>query len=87
MHVETETGIINPLKEIGNVVHQIAPDALYIVDSATAFPGNPIDFDKWGIPGFGGKRGWKPRMRSSKRCRGPWPGRIPTLDKACYDAD
>ena len=49
MHVETETGIINPVKQIGEVVRRLAPNVLYIVDSATAFPGNPIDFDKWGI--------------------------------------
>lgn len=48
-HVETEVGIINPVKKIGEIVSQVAPEALYVVDSATAFPGNKLDVDKWGI--------------------------------------
>lgn len=49
VHVETEVGIINPIKKIGEIVHRLAPDALYIVDSATAFPGNKLEVDDWGI--------------------------------------
>ena len=49
MQVETETGLINPIKKIGEIVHRAAPNALYIVDSATAFPGNKLDVDEWGI--------------------------------------
>jgi len=48
-HVETETGIINPIKKIGELVHRLAPDALYIVDGATGFPGNKLEVDNWGI--------------------------------------
>lgn len=49
MHVETECGIINPVKRIGEIVHRNLPNALYMVDSATAFPGNKIELDNWGI--------------------------------------
>jgi aspartate aminotransferase-like enzyme len=49
MHVETESGMINPIRRIGEIVHRHLPDALYIVDSATAFPGNKLRVDDWGI--------------------------------------
>ncbi|MCW3975309.1 MAG: aminotransferase class V-fold PLP-dependent enzyme [Candidatus Bathyarchaeota archaeon] len=49
VHVETEIGAINPIKQIGELIQRHAPDALFIVDSASAFPGNPLDVDKWGI--------------------------------------
>jgi len=48
-HTETENGMLNPVRQIGEVVKRLAPDAIYAVDSATAFPGNPIDVDGWGI--------------------------------------
>lgn len=47
IHCETEAGILNPIDEIGEVVKNHS--ALYIVDSATAFPGNKLDTDRWGI--------------------------------------
>lgn len=49
IHVETECGIMNPVKAIAEVIHRVAPDALFIVDSATAFPGNKLEVDNWGI--------------------------------------
>lgn len=49
VHVETETGIVNPVRKIGEIVHKYVPDALYVVDSATGFPGNKIEIDDWGI--------------------------------------
>ncbi len=49
IHLETESGVINPIKKIGEVVHRLAPDALYVVDSATAFPGNRLEVDEWGV--------------------------------------
>lgn len=48
-HVETENGAINPIKQIGELVQRHAPDALYMVDSASAFPGNSLRTDEWGI--------------------------------------
>jgi len=49
VHVETETGMLNPIKKIGEIVRRVAPDALYVVDSATAFPGHKLEVDNWGI--------------------------------------
>ncbi|MFC1907829.1 pyridoxal-phosphate-dependent aminotransferase family protein [Chloroflexota bacterium] len=49
VHVETETGIVNPIKKVGEIVHKVTPNALYIVDSATGFPGNKLEVDNWGI--------------------------------------
>ncbi len=49
IHVETENGAINPIKAVGELVKENAPDSIYIVDSASAFPGNPLDADKWNI--------------------------------------
>jgi aspartate aminotransferase-like enzyme len=49
MHVETEVGAINPVKQVGELIRECAPDALFIVDSASAFPGNPLKTDEWGI--------------------------------------
>jgi len=49
VHVETEMGAINPIKQIGELIQEHAPDAVYIVDSASAFPGNPLEVDKWNI--------------------------------------
>ena len=49
VHTETETGAINPVKQIGELIREHTPDAVYIVDSASAFPGNPLEVDKWNI--------------------------------------
>jgi aspartate aminotransferase-like enzyme len=49
VHVETETGMLNPIKKIGEIVRRVAPNALYVVDSATAWPGHKIEVDNWGI--------------------------------------
>lgn len=49
MHVETETGMLNPIRKVGEIVHRLLPDALFIVDSATAFPGHKLELDSWGI--------------------------------------
>jgi aspartate aminotransferase-like enzyme len=49
VHVETEIGAINPIRQVGALIKKYAPGALFIVDSASAFPGNPLETDKWGI--------------------------------------
>jgi len=49
IHVCTETGIVNPIKHVGDVIKEVSPDTLFIVDSATAFAGNPIRVDDWNI--------------------------------------
>jgi alanine-glyoxylate transaminase/serine-glyoxylate transaminase/serine-pyruvate transaminase len=49
VHVETEIGAINPIRQIGELMKEHCPNAVYIVDSASAFPGNPLEVDKWNI--------------------------------------
>jgi aspartate aminotransferase-like enzyme len=49
IHIETEGGLLNPVRKVGEVVHRLLPEALFIVDSATAFPGNKLEVDAWGI--------------------------------------
>lgn len=47
-HVETSTGIANPIKEIGDVVKKHS-DAFYIVDTVCSLGGMEIRVDEWGI--------------------------------------
>ncbi len=46
MHVETDTGIVHPIKEIGEIVKKKS-NAQYIVDSATSFGGMEVKVDEW----------------------------------------
>lgn len=46
-HVDTSTGIANPIEEIGKLVKKT--DALYIVDSVCGIGGMPLKMDEWGI--------------------------------------
>lgn len=47
-HNETSTGIMNPLKEIGDVVKKYK-DIIFIVDTVSSAAGIKIEVDKWGI--------------------------------------
>lgn len=47
MHVETDTGITNPVDEIGKAVKGES-DALYVVDCATSLGGMEVKTDSWG---------------------------------------
>lgn len=46
-HVDTSTGIANPIKEIGELRKNT--DALYIVDSVCGLGGMPLKMDQWNI--------------------------------------
>jgi aspartate aminotransferase-like enzyme len=46
-HVDTSTGIANPIKEIGEYAKNT--DSLYVVDSVCGFGGMPLKMDKWNI--------------------------------------
>lgn len=48
-HNETSTGVMNPLKELAEVVHQESPDTLILVDAVSSMMGTPIEFDDWGL--------------------------------------
>ena len=46
-HVDTSTGIANPIKEIGDLAKDT--DALYVVDSVCGLGGMPLKMDEWNI--------------------------------------
>lgn len=48
VHNETSTGVINPIKEIAEVVHQY-DDTLLLVDTVSGFLGAELRVDEWGI--------------------------------------
>jgi len=47
-HVETSTGVFNPIKEVGEVVKKHS-DAFYIVDTVSSLGGMEVRVDEWGI--------------------------------------
>lgn len=48
-HNETATGVIEPLRELAAVVHEVAPSALILVDAVTSLAGAELRFDAWGL--------------------------------------
>jgi aspartate aminotransferase-like enzyme len=47
-HNETSTGVINPLREIAEVVREES-DALVLVDTVSSLAGAPVEVDAWGL--------------------------------------
>lgn len=47
-HNETSTGVMNPVKEIGEVVKKY-PEIVFIVDTVSSAAGTKIEVDNWGI--------------------------------------
>jgi len=47
-HVETSTGVMNPIREIGEIVHELT-DAYYVVDSVCSLGGIEVRVDDWQI--------------------------------------
>jgi len=47
-HCETSTGILNPIKELAQVVREQS-DALFIVDAVSCLGAVPVEMDAWGI--------------------------------------
>jgi aspartate aminotransferase-like enzyme len=48
-HNETSTGVTNPIRELAAVVHEVAPDALVLVDAISALGAVPFEMDAWGL--------------------------------------
>jgi aspartate aminotransferase-like enzyme len=48
VHSETSTGVLNPVREIGEVVRQY-PDTLFLVDVVSSFLGAELRVADWGI--------------------------------------
>jgi alanine-glyoxylate transaminase/serine-glyoxylate transaminase/serine-pyruvate transaminase len=47
VHAETSTGVLQPLEEIGEMVHDAG--ALFLVDTVTSLGGTDVRVDDWGI--------------------------------------
>jgi aspartate aminotransferase-like enzyme len=48
-HNETSTGVMNPLKEISELVNEKYPDVLILVDAVSSMAGTEIPVDDWGL--------------------------------------
>lgn len=46
---ETSTAIMNPVREIADMVRRRFPQVLILVDAVSAMAGVPIEFDAWGL--------------------------------------
>jgi len=49
VHNETSTGLQNPIKEVTEAVHAVAPDTLILVDAVSSLSGAKIETDAWGL--------------------------------------
>jgi predicted phosphoserine aminotransferase len=49
VHNETSTGLVNPVKDIAAVVHEVSPSTLVCVDAVSSLGGDKIEMDAWGI--------------------------------------
>lgn len=47
VHAETSTGVVNPVKEIGNLLRN--SETLYLVDTVTSLGGMDVRVDEWNI--------------------------------------
>ena len=65
VHNETSTGVMNPVREIAEVVHQVSPDTLIAVDAVSSLSGARIEMDAWGIDAL---------FTSSQKCLALPPG-------------
>lgn len=49
VHNETSTGVMSPVREIANVVRQLSPETLVLVDAVSSAGGVAIPFDDWDL--------------------------------------
>ena len=49
VHNETSTGLQNPVQEIAEAVHAVAPETLILVDAVSSLAGARIEMDAWGL--------------------------------------
>jgi aspartate aminotransferase-like enzyme len=48
-HNETSTGVMNPIRDLAAAIHEVAPDALILVDSVSGLGAVPFEMDAWGV--------------------------------------
>jgi aspartate aminotransferase-like enzyme len=46
---ETSTGVMNPIKDIADLIHAKYPEMLILVDAVSGMAGTKIEFDAWGL--------------------------------------
>jgi aspartate aminotransferase-like enzyme len=63
-HVDTSTGVMNPIREIGQIVHENS-DAFYVVDTVCSLGGIDVRVDDWNIDVC---------VSGSQKCLGVPPG-------------
>lgn len=49
VHCETSSGVINPVEEVGRLVHRYSPGAAFFVDAMSSFGAIPLDFTAAGV--------------------------------------
>lgn len=49
VHNESSTGVVNPLENLVNVIKEINPETLILVDAATSLGGDRVDMDSLGL--------------------------------------
>lgn len=49
VHLETSSGVINPVEEVGRLVHRFCPRAAFFVDAMSSFGAVPLDLDAAGV--------------------------------------
>lgn len=64
-HVDTSTGACAPVKDYAEVIHQTAPEALFVVDGVCATGGIEERMDDWGIDVI---------LTAAQKCLGAPPG-------------
>jgi len=65
VHNETSTGVENPLKDLCQVVKEVSPDTMILVDAVSSLSGSKIEMDAWGVDFL---------LTSSQKCLALPPG-------------
>lgn len=65
VHNETSTGVENPLKDLCQVVKDVSPDTMIMVDAVSSLSGSKIEMDAWGVDFL---------LTSSQKCLALPPG-------------
>ncbi len=80
VHNETSTGVENPLQALCEVVKEVSPDTMILVDAVSSLGGTKIEMDAWGIDFL---------LTSSQKCLALPPGLslAATSDRALKKAE
>jgi aspartate aminotransferase-like enzyme len=72
-HNETSTGVENPVGSLVATIHEVAPDALVLVDSISAAGAVPFEMDDWGVDLVvtGSQKAWMAAPGSAMVAVGP----------------